>query len=210
MFLGINYYLNANGTPMMTENETDFYIEGKGFFVVYDEKTKGILLTRNGSFQTTLSGYLCNQDGYLVLNKESDINNGVLNYVRYDELFDGGVIIKESNVFLLMMPVGETVKSVSPLYIISSENSIIDNRQIRNMFLETMPVNLRMLLDHAIECIENQELVVDSDKSNLLYLLNKRYAEILEIKFIDKVYYDNLLGKIKEFENLLLNYGVTE
>lgn len=62
------------GTIKNTENDTDFALEGRGFFVV--RRNGQNLYTRDGHFMVNAQGYLLNQNGDLVLGRNLS-NNAV-------------------------------------------------------------------------------------------------------------------------------------
>lgn len=65
--VGTNY---NQGTLVETDNETDFALNGKGFFTVRD--TEGnVYYTRDGGFKVNSDGYLVNSSGYEVLNSNN-------------------------------------------------------------------------------------------------------------------------------------------
>ena len=55
---------------METENQTDFAINGKGFFTVRD-KEGNLFYTRDGAFKVNRDGYLVTSSGYSVLNSNN-------------------------------------------------------------------------------------------------------------------------------------------
>lgn len=71
------YYLNVRsrdftqGGMHSTGNETDFALDGPGFFKV--QTPKGVRYTRNGIFQLNTNRQLATKEGYLVLGKSGPI-----------------------------------------------------------------------------------------------------------------------------------------
>ena len=55
---------------METENQTDFAINGKGFFTVIDNEGN-LFYTRDGAFKVNRDGYLVTSSGYSVLNSNN-------------------------------------------------------------------------------------------------------------------------------------------
>ena len=55
---------------METENQTDFAINGKGFFTVRDNEGN-LFYTRDGAFKVNRDGYLVTSSGYSVLNSNN-------------------------------------------------------------------------------------------------------------------------------------------
>ena len=81
----------SQGQPSRTNNETDFYINGDGFFAVEDEATGNIYYTRNGNFQYQVqedeeAKYLITPMGFYVLDAEGERINIT---ERMDEVEDG-------------------------------------------------------------------------------------------------------------------------
>lgn len=64
----------VTGAITQTDSNTDFAIEGNGFFVV--NTPNGERYTRDGSFRLDSQGYLVNQDGYRVLGRNGQIYVG--------------------------------------------------------------------------------------------------------------------------------------
>ena len=67
----------SQGQPSRTDSETDFYINGDGFFAVEDEATGNIYYTRNGNFQYQVqedeeAKYLITPMGFYVLDAEGE------------------------------------------------------------------------------------------------------------------------------------------
>lgn len=60
----------GQGTIVQTENETDFALNGRGFFTVRDQQGN-IAYTRDGSFNVNQQGYLVTSSGAQVLNSNN-------------------------------------------------------------------------------------------------------------------------------------------
>lgn len=58
------------GSLVETENQTDFAINGKGFFTVRDNEGN-LFYTRDGAFKVNRDGYLVTSSGYSVLNSNN-------------------------------------------------------------------------------------------------------------------------------------------
>jgi len=91
----------TQGSPMASESETDFMINGKGFFAVRGEDGN-IYYTRNGNFQFALANngnMLATSDGLPVLNSAGQPiilnNNYVLSEVTVDK--DGRVCYPDAD-----------------------------------------------------------------------------------------------------------------
>jgi flagellar basal-body rod protein FlgG len=69
------YTNRSQGTLRKTENNFDFGISGKGYFVLKTDK--GVRYTRNGSFTVDPSGILVNKEGFPVLGE-----NGIIEIKR--------------------------------------------------------------------------------------------------------------------------------
>jgi hypothetical protein len=198
VYLGIDYYLNVNGHRVLTNNKNDFFIDGRGFFVVYDDDKNRTFLTRNGAFQFNLRGYLVTADGYYVLEKGSTKNE--IKYIYHGDLFDKN---KEfNNMFFIAFPEIDSIKYITSKYMMSNEIVSVNNFDIKNMCLEIMPISLDNLLDKALV-----DVYINSNyqKANeIIQIIRKRYNEIRELNIADDDYYNNLLVKINNFENRLL------
>jgi len=93
------YFLNvrsrdyAQGSLHATGNDTDFGLDGPGFFKV--QTPKGILYTRNGAFRLNKDWQLVTKEGYLVMGK-----NGPITLNANDQNFymdqEGGVHMDKS------------------------------------------------------------------------------------------------------------------
>ena len=89
--LGQVYTDYSTGNFEVTDNETDFALEGEGFFVVAFTDKNGntsAKLTRDGSFTIDNQGYLRTKDGDYVLNATGALNMDTdpANYIRLDTL----------------------------------------------------------------------------------------------------------------------------
>ena len=81
----------STGSFEVTDNETDFAIEGEGFFAVSFTDKNGntsVKLTRDGNFVVDNEGYLRTKDGDYVLNATGALNMDAnpANYVRVNPL----------------------------------------------------------------------------------------------------------------------------
>ena len=85
------YFLNVRsrdytqGSLHATGNETDFALDGPGFFKV--ETPQGVRYTRNGLFRLTTDRQLATKEGYLVLGKSGPIT---LNSIDQNYYVDHG------------------------------------------------------------------------------------------------------------------------
>ena len=89
--LGQVYTDYSTGNFEVTDNETDFALEGEGFFVVAFTDKSGntsAKLTRDGNFIVDNEGYLRTKDGDYVLNATGalNMNTDPANYVRVNTL----------------------------------------------------------------------------------------------------------------------------
>ena len=85
--LGQVYTDYSTGSFEVTDNETDFALEGEGFFAVSFTDKNGntsVKLTRDGNFIVDKEGYLRTKDGDFVLNATGALNmdSSEENYVR--------------------------------------------------------------------------------------------------------------------------------
>ncbi|MGC9387338.1 MAG: flagellar basal-body rod protein FlgG [Hydrogenovibrio sp.] len=85
--------IHTEGNAIVTDNELDLMIEGKGFFQALDQDGN-ILYTRDGSFQVNQNGDLVTSSGYLL---EPNINVP-LNSTEVFIATDGTVSAKEPGV----------------------------------------------------------------------------------------------------------------
>ena len=87
--LGQVYTDYSTGNFKVTDNTTDFAIEGNGFFAVAFTDKQGntsVKYTRDGAFTVNKEGYLVTKDGDYVLNATGATNGdpGQNNYIRLD------------------------------------------------------------------------------------------------------------------------------
>ena len=80
---------DSTGNFKVTDNTTDFAIEGNGFFAVAFTDKQGntsVKYTRDGAFTVNKEGYLVTKDGDYVLNATGAMNGdpGQNNYIRLD------------------------------------------------------------------------------------------------------------------------------
>lgn len=76
---------HKQGAHISTENNTDFAIDGDGFFKVLDHNNK-TFYTRNGSFNIDNQGYLVTKSGDYVLGTNKNTNNSEPIYVGHGKL----------------------------------------------------------------------------------------------------------------------------
>ena len=87
--LGQVYTDYSTGNFKVTDNTTDFAIDGNGFFAVAFTDKQGntsVKYTRDGAFTVNKQGYLVTKDGDYVLNATGAMNGdpGQNNYIRLD------------------------------------------------------------------------------------------------------------------------------
>lgn len=89
--IGQVYTDYSSGSFKVTDNETDFAIEGDGFFAVSFTDKEGntsVKFTRDGNFVVNTEGYLVTKDGDFVLNATGALNMdpSEANYIQVDPL----------------------------------------------------------------------------------------------------------------------------
>lgn len=89
--IGQVYTDYTSGSFEVTDKETDFAIEGNGFFAVAFRSKDGetsVKFTRDGAFVVNTDGYLVTKDGDYVLNATGALNMdpSAANYVRIDPI----------------------------------------------------------------------------------------------------------------------------
>lgn len=79
--IGETYTDYSEGNLKVTDNKTDFALDGDGFFAIsYTDKAgnSSVKYTRDGAFVVNTAGYLVTKDGDFVLNR-NDARNGNVN-----------------------------------------------------------------------------------------------------------------------------------
>lgn len=79
--IGETYTDYSEGNLKVTDNKTDFALDGDGFFAIsYTDKAgnSSVKYTRDGAFVVNTEGYLVTKDGDFVLNRD-DARNGNVN-----------------------------------------------------------------------------------------------------------------------------------
>jgi hypothetical protein len=195
-YMGIIYYIEQNGAPMVTNNMTDFCISRNGFFVVYDDINNETYLTRNGRFYFNARGYLVNEDGYYVLNRNQI-------YIHYNDInFEEK---KFNDDFLIALPEINTIRSISNRYLVSTSYFFVPVNDIIiiNNSLEMMSIYFDEMLDNIILDIENN--INYNNKEGLIRLLYKRYCELKKLGKLSEEEAGLLFNKIIFFEIEYLN-----
>lgn len=87
--VGESYTDYSQGSYDETGNETDFALDGDGFFAISFTDKAGntsVKYTRDGAFTINTQGYLVTKDGDYVLNANGALNSdpGQANYIRLD------------------------------------------------------------------------------------------------------------------------------
>ncbi|MCL2380289.1 MAG: hypothetical protein FWC64_01695 [Treponema sp.] len=201
-------YLNdtsQRGGSVFTGNELDFY-SFIGFFVVFDDINNVYYLTRNGRFIFNIRNFLVNEDGYYVLN----INGGLIH--RNDIDLEQELPRNFNDSFLIAIPEDTNDMVITSRYIITPNFSPVTYRWVSNMVLETVPFNLRMLLEKAILDTDNNENF--ENKEGLINLMRKRFFQAKEWDMMlpdnsdfrtDAYASMDLLNKIEIIERKLLS-----
>lgn len=208
--LGDNYYITAQGSIKEIDYKYAFCICGKGFFVVQNQK-KEIFLTRNGFFKINKDGLLINQDGYLVLGVNSDIQKKKYEYISSDMIADKNQMKptglkrvdsnsqKDIDYFLIMEP--KVITSFHEDYV-SAKETIKIKTYIRQYAREAYPVSFEQLLDLAIEIFKNTKNDVSLEKKKKIFYLLEYQKEIIFNEFFfndeDKLRLEMKLEQIKK------------
>lgn len=85
--IGETYTDYSQGSFKVTDNATDFALDGNGFFAVsYTDKegNSAVKYTRDGAFVVNTAGYLVTKDGDFVLNKNGAANADGAQRIRLD------------------------------------------------------------------------------------------------------------------------------
>ncbi len=143
----------ARGPVRKTGNDTDFLIDGDGFFLVQDGAQR--FVTRAGNFRLDPNGYLLTQQGFNVLSHEGapivlDPRGGWTFHER-------GTILQGSQVWSLalvqpgslddLVPVGENV--FKPIGVLDPVDR--DQRSIKQGYIEMSAVRPAMTMMELIE-----------------------------------------------------------
>ena len=100
-YLGLTQYMQLESSRMATYNATDFFINGEGFFVTFDEISNKTYLTRNGRFLFNNGWFLINDDGYFVLGYDGEH----IHITRFVEAGGPEYFRSADDFFLLALPV---------------------------------------------------------------------------------------------------------
>lgn len=87
--IGETYTDYSQGSFKVTDDETDFALDGDGFFAIsFTDKggNTSVKYTRDGAFTVNSAGYLVTKDGDYVLNRNGALNANAnqANYIRVD------------------------------------------------------------------------------------------------------------------------------
>ncbi len=221
--LGHDYYVNARGAFCYTGAQSDFAISGKGFFTLYNENTREILLTRNGSFTINFLGYLVNRNGWYVLKDTSEIENSKFDYIKledilgndkaenvriesFEEYFSNLSVSKPTYPFLIMVPENnEDIVYEDSEYIKSDNNIVERTNDISNGVLESMPINLNMIAEQAIKILQGENSTNENERAYVIELIRRRYSEMKEFYTADDNYLEELEKLIFELELLVIS-----
>ena len=83
--IGETYTDYSQGNYKITDNQTDFALDGNGFFAIsYTDKAgnTSVKYTRDGAFIVNTQGYLVTKDGDYVLNRDGAMNTNPNAYIR--------------------------------------------------------------------------------------------------------------------------------
>lgn len=95
--IGEVYTDYSQGSFQVTDNSTDFALDGKGFFTIAFTNKNGEtsqMLTRDGAFTLTKEGYLVTKDGDYVMNQQGaeSGDTGAGSYIQIDPNQDFSVL----------------------------------------------------------------------------------------------------------------------
>jgi flagellar basal-body rod protein FlgG len=147
------YFRNfSNGTFYETGNDTDFAINGNGFFTI--ELNDGqIAYTRNGNFIISENNELTTIEGYRVLGANGYINPNDENY---------NFLISDIDDYNTFISIGDS------LFVTQAPTNIIET-EVKNGYLESSNVNM---VDEMVKLIEitrefeaNQKLMHVADET---------------------------------------------
>ncbi len=83
--IGETYTDYSQGNYKITDSQTDFALDGNGFFAIsYTDKAgnTSVKYTRDGAFIVNTAGYLVTKDGDFVLNREGAMNTNPNAYIQ--------------------------------------------------------------------------------------------------------------------------------
>lgn len=95
--LGETYTDYSQGNYKVTDNKTDFALDGNGFFAISFTDKAGntsVKYTRDGAFAINTQGYLVTKDGDYVLNANGATNTDPTAYIQVDPLKE--IVVDES------------------------------------------------------------------------------------------------------------------
>ena len=156
--LGQVYTDYSTGNFKVTDNTTDFAIEGNGFFAVAFTDKQGntsVKYTRDGAFTVNKEGYLVTKDGDYVLNATGAMNGdpGQNNYIRLDP--NAAITVNKLGYVMQNNQIVGTIGMVDVdnydylekygenLYnLLDGGNTIASNAKIEQGVLETSNVNV--------------------------------------------------------------------
>lgn len=169
------------GAHVSTENNTDFAIDGAGFFKVLDGKNNPFY-TRDGSFKVNSQGYLVTNAGHSVvgINKASGakepiyVGNGKMSITPDNNIGIDGVI-KYSFDIVDFKEYDKLVKRGDNLY--SGENEIgAENFKVKQGYLEASnvnPISTTALLMETVKEFEANQKVIQTIDSTLNRIANE-------------------------------------
>lgn len=169
------------GTLVSTDNNTDFALEGNGFFKVIDENNN-TFYTRDGSFKINTQGYLVTNAGYYVAGINSATGNEEQIYVGNETLSftsDNNIVINGVNSYKFKVVdfdnYDDLVKRGENLY--SGEGSFDANEfNIKQGYLEGSNVdyiNSTALLMETVKEFEANQKVIQTIDSMLSKIANE-------------------------------------
>lgn len=169
------------GTHRATENNTDFALDGNGFFKVLDGNNKP-LYTRNGSFKVNTQGYLVTSGGYYVTGKNNLTGNVEPIHVGNEKVTvtpDNNININGKNVYSFNIVDFKDYKQLSKegdnLYSGQGEMNS-NNFKVRQGYLEGSnvdPIGTSVLLMETVKEFEANQKVIQTIDSTLSKIANE-------------------------------------
>lgn len=180
--IGETYTDYSQGNFSVTENATDFALDGDGFFAIaYTDKAgnTSVKYTRDGAFVVNTAGYLVTKDGDFVLNQNGALNGDPAQRIQLDPNAEIAVD-EDGNIY-------QNNVQVATLGVVDFEDYNYLAKYGENMY-DLVDGGVRVASDAAVNqgCIEASNINIVSEMVDMITITRAYQAGQKVINAIDE------------------------
>ena len=180
--IGETYTDYSQGNFSVTENATDFALDGDGFFAIaYTDKAgnTSVKYTRDGAFVVNTAGYLVTKDGDVVLNQNGALNGDPAQRIQLDPNAEI-TVDEDGNIY-------QNNVQVATLGVVDFEDYNYLAKYGENMY-DLVDGGVRVASDAAVNqgCIEASNINIVSEMVDMITITRAYQAGQKVINAIDE------------------------